>query len=89
MIGTSDILIIAAISTMTVILTIIGVQLILVLRDLRRLLEKANNIVGELEKVGMSFSHGYGEVVGFLSGAKNIFSVIDLINRKKRKHERK
>lgn len=89
MIETSQILIIVAISAMTVILTIIGIQLIFVLADLRKLLVRVNKIVLEFERVGMSLNHGFGEVSGFLSGVKNLFFVFDLLSKKKKKNHDK
>lgn len=89
MIETSQIFLIAAIAITSVILTIIGVQLIFVLYDLRKLLSKANAIVDELEKVGMNLNHGYSEITGFLSGIKNLFFIVDLLNKKKKKKDGK
>ncbi|MFN3967022.1 MAG: threonine--tRNA ligase, partial [Endomicrobiia bacterium] len=49
---TSQIILISAITVMTVILTVVGIQLIFVLKELRTFLGKANNIIEELEKKG-------------------------------------
>lgn len=90
MIDTSQILIVAAITVMTVILTVIGVQLIFVLRDVRVLLEKVNGIVAEVEKIGLNIGQGYSEVMGFVSGVKNVFLLTDyLAQKKKKKNDKK
>jgi len=85
MIDTSQIILISAITVMTVILTVVGIQLIFVLKELRTFLGKANNIIEELEKIGVSAGHGYSEIVGFFSGLKKFFSVIDLLANKRAK----
>lgn len=90
MVDPSQIFIVAAITIMTVILSILGVQLIFVLRDLRVLMSRVNNIVGELEKIGLNIGHGYTEAMGFVSGVKNLFMLTDYIaEKKKKKHDKK
>ena len=77
-----------ALAISTVILVIIGIQLILVLRDLRKILRKITSVVEALEKFGLSLEHGFSEVYGFLAGLKTIFKVIDLIHKKKNGKEK-
>ncbi len=84
MVDTTQVLLIASITVMTVILTIIGIQLIFVLRDFRSLLTKVNNIVDELEKVGMNVGSGFSEVMGFVSSFKKLFFIVDLLAKKKK-----
>lgn len=85
MVDPTQILLISAITVMTVLLTILGIQLLFVLKDLRRLLTKTNKIIDQLEKVGVSFGQGYSEIVGFFSGLKHLLSVLDLLAKKKKK----
>jgi hypothetical protein len=90
MLDTTQILIVAAITVMTVILTIIGVQLIFVLKDVRQMLTRINAIVSEVEKIGLNIGSSYSELTGFVAGIKNIFLVTDfLANRKGKKHDKK
>ena len=90
MVDPSQIFVVAAITIMTVLLSILGVQLIFVLRDLRILLTKVNNIIDEFEKIGFSIGHGYTEAMGFISGIKNLFMLTDYISsRKKKKNDKK
>jgi len=85
MLDTSQILVVAAITIMTVTLTIIGVQLIFVLKELSVLLRRINNIVEEVEKIGFNIGHSYSEMMGFVSGVKNLFLLTDFLARKKKK----
>lgn len=87
MTDTTQLLLIAAITVMTVLLTIIGIQLIFVLRDVRTMLSKFNTIAEEFEKVGLDISHGYSEIMGFAASFKKLFFVIDLLSKKK-KHKK-
>ncbi len=80
-------MLIAAITIMTVILTIVGVQLIFILKDARILLQRINSIVEEFEKIGLSMGQGYSEILHFVSGFKKVFYFMDLLS-KKRKHKK-
>lgn len=84
MIDTSQILIIAAITVMTVLLTVIGIQLIFILRDIRDILKKVKNITNEFESLGFGISGSFGEVLGFFAGAKKLFEVIDHVTKTKK-----
>lgn len=84
MIDPGQVLIISAITVMTVLLTILGVQLIFVLRELHQTLGRINKIVFEFEKIGSSISHGYSEVTGFVTGIKKIFDVVEFAAKNKK-----
>lgn len=81
----TQILFTAAITVMTVILTIIGVQLIVVLREVRTLLSRVNTITAEFEKIGANFGQGYSDIVGFFTGLKTVFHIINIATKKKHK----
>lgn len=86
MLDSSQILIVAAIAIMTAILTIVGIQLILVMKDVRRLLNRVNGIIDGVEKIGFNITHGSAEIIGFITGFKKLLSVIDSASeRSKRK----
>lgn len=77
-----------ALGISTVILVIIGIQLILVLRDLRQILKKLTLVFEALEKFGLSLEHGFSEIYGFLAGFKTIFKIVDLFHKKKNGKEK-
>ena len=81
----TQILLTAAITVMTVILTIIGIQLIVVLREARTLLGRVNTITSELEKIGTNFGQGYSDIIGFFSGLKSVFHILNMVTKKKHK----
>ena len=80
---TTQLLLTVVLTVTTVLLVVIGIQLIFIFKDLRHLLKKANNIVDELEKVGLSFEHGFTEITGFFSGIKTIFHIVNTLQNKK------
>lgn len=83
----TQIIFISAITIMTLVLTVVGIQLIFILKELRTFLIKANNIIKELEKLGGSISNGYSEIIGFFYGLRNLFKILDLISKKKDKND--
>ena len=79
---TTQILLTIILSLSTIILVIIGIQLIFILNDLRKLLKKASSIIEGFEKIGLSFEHGLEEISGFLSGFKFLLKFFDILNKK-------
>lgn len=80
---TTQFLLTIVLSITTVLLIIIGIQLIFVLREVRKALKKVNHIVEGVEKLGLSVEQGVGEFKGFLTGIKAISKIVDLIHAKK------
>lgn len=84
MIDTSQILIVAAITVMTVLVTVLGIQLIFIFRDLRQILKRVNTFTSELEKVGINLSGSYTEIIGFVGSIKRLMSIIDYASERKK-----
>jgi len=80
---TTQLLLTVVLTVTTVLLVVVGIQLIFVLKEARKTLQKVNGIIGNFEKVGLSVEHTFSELTGFVSGLKTIFKVIDLIHAKK------
>lgn len=81
----AQILIIAAITIMTIVLSIVGVQLVLLLKDLRQTAQRVNRFGMELEKIGVGFSGGVAEVLGFVMSIKKVVKALDIAGQSKRK----
>lgn len=81
-----QVLIIAAISIMTIILTIIGIQLILILRDFQKMMNRVHAVSATLEKFGLHIASGTSELLGFISGMKNVLTAVDVITDKHKKN---
>ena len=82
-------LIIAAITVMTIILAIIGIQVIFILKDLRKIMKRTDNILGKFEKIGLNMENGYGEIEGFIKGIKKLFVVVEHLSESRRKKDAK
>lgn len=91
MVDTSQILIAAAITVMTVVLTVVGIQLILTLKDIRKLIVRVDTILAQIERAGFNITHGYGEILGFITGIKKLLSAVDHVSKKAstKKHAKK
>lgn len=70
----------------TILLIVIGIQLIFVLREVRKTIAKANKIVEGFESLGGGLQNGLSEVTGFVHGVKTFMKVVDVaINKKNEK----
>lgn len=79
---TIQILMIIVLSITTVLLTVVGIQLFLVLKSLRKTLDNANKIINGFDTIGMGLKHGLGEATGFINGFKTILKIVDLYKKK-------
>jgi hypothetical protein len=80
---TTQLLLTVVLSVTTILLVIVGIQLIFVLKELRITIKKVNGIISGLEKIGLSVEHGFGEMTGFITGFKTIFKMVDILHSKK------
>jgi len=80
---TTQLLLTVVLTVTTILLVIVGIQLIFVLKEVRKIVKKINSIIEGFEKVGGSVEHGFSEILGFFSGIKTIFKVVDVIHSKK------
>lgn len=79
---TIQILLIIVLSITTVLLTVVGIQLFLVLRAVNKTLQNVNKIVNGFDAIGIGLKHGLGEATGFINGFKTIIKIVDLYKKK-------
>ncbi len=79
----TQLLLTVVLSVTTILLIVVGLQLIFFLRELRKIMMKVHHVIDAFEKVGSSLDHGLGEMYGFMSGLKTIFKVIDIFHKKR------
>ncbi len=84
----NEIAIVAAVTVTTVIFTVVGIQLILILRDVRVIVKKMTQLTSHLESFGMNMTSGYSEAIGFLVGFKKIFRALELVAEKNDKRKK-
>lgn len=80
---TTQLLLTVVLTLSTILLIVIGIQLIFVLRELRKTLHGVNRIVDGFESLGTSLDSGLAEVTGFMNGAKTLFKVLEFVTGKK------
>lgn len=80
---TTQLLLTIVLSLSTLLLIVIGVQLIFVLKELRQTLRNINKIAEGFESIGGGLNHGLSEVTGFINGAKTFLKIVDVIGGKK------
>ena len=74
---TTQLLLTIILSLTTLLLVVVGIQLIFVLREVRRTLMNVNRIVNGFDSFGSGLDHGLQEVVGFLNGFKTIMKIVE------------
>ncbi len=84
---TTQILLAVTLSVTTIFLVIVGIQVVLLLREIRETLRRTNNIIEGFERVGMGVESGFNEVVGFFSGIKSVFRILDTFKKKRDEKE--
>ncbi len=82
---TTQLLLTIVLSLSTCLLIIIGVQLIFVLRELKKTLHSVNRIVEGFDSLGAGLDHGLSEVAGFMNGFKALLKIVDVVHKKHEK----
>lgn len=75
---TIQILLLIVLVISTIFLTVVGIQLTIVLFELRKTLNNVNKIIKGFDNIGVGLQHGIGEATGFINGFKTLLKVIDL-----------
>ena len=80
---TTQLLLTIVLSLSTLLLIAIGIQLIFVLKEIRKTLNNVNKIIEGFESLGVGLQSGLSEVTGFMNGFKMLLKVADFALRKK------
>ncbi len=81
---TIQIVLIIVLAVSAVIMTVVGIQLVFILYQMRHILSQAHKIIKGFDSVGTGLQHGLGELTGFVNGFKTIMKIIDLYNNRKK-----
>lgn len=87
MTDTTQALLIGVITVLTIILTIIGVQIIYILKEFRKTVEKINKILTDAGKASEKMSNSLAEIAGITSGIKAVLGIFNLFSRRRKKKE--
>ncbi len=85
---TVQVVIIAALSISTILLTIIGLQLIFLLKDLRTLIRRAEYITSGFAHLTRKISDSLTEADTLVNGAKFIMQLVSKFTSSKKKHDK-
>lgn len=80
---TTQLLLTIVLTISTIFSVIIGIQLIFILKELRKTLKNINKIVDGFDSLGVGLDHGMAEIVGFFNGFKVILKTFDFLTHKK------
>lgn len=78
-----QILLIITLGTTTVFSVIVGIQLILVLKEFKQTLQTINKITAGFESIGVGIEKGFEEISGFMNGFKALFKLFEIISPKR------
>lgn len=81
MLDATQTLLVAVITTLTILLTIIGVQVVQILKELKKTLEKVNHILDESGKIVTSISQPIEGASDFVRGLKKGANILNLLSR--------
>ena len=91
MIEPAQILLIIVVSTLTVLLTIIGIQVFFILQEFRRTIQKMNKILDDASLISESVAKPISKISGSLVGLSGVTGVLSLLaslkNKKNKKQE--
>ncbi|MBI1862747.1 hypothetical protein HYS00_01365 [Candidatus Microgenomates bacterium] len=79
----TQIFLVITLAVTTIVLIFVGYQVFLVLREMKNILVRMNNVVGGLERMSTSVESGFNEVAGFVGGAKSVFKILEIIKNRK------
>lgn len=84
---TTQILLVIVITVLTILLSVIGVQVVLILNEFRKTIEKVNKIIEDAGTVTGGISHTLTGMGGLVEGLKTGLSVVHWFDRKKKEKE--
>ena len=81
---TIQILLIIVLSISTILLTVVGIQIVMILQNIKKVLTRTNKIIDGFDAIGTGLKHGIGEATGFINGFKTIMKIVDLYKGNKK-----
>lgn len=81
MLDPTQTLLVAVITTLTILLTIIGIQVVQILKEVKKTLEKVNGMLDKSDHLLTSIAEPLEEMSDFFSGLKKGAGVLTLLSR--------
>lgn len=84
MVETWQILLVAVVTILTILLTVVGVQVVYILKGVREVLKKTNNILDNASEMTKTVASSFGSVAGFGAGLKAAMKFVSLFKKKEK-----
>jgi len=79
MVDLSQVLLLIVITTLTILLSVIGIQIVYILREVRRSLEKINKMLDDAGMITESIAHPIAGLGGMVDGVRSAVKAIEAI----------
>lgn len=80
---TAQIVLVSVITVLTIVLALVGLQLVFILRSVRSTISRVNGVLDDARNVTSKFSHSTDSLSGALVGLKAVLSLISSVQHKK------
>ncbi len=87
MTDTTQILLISVITVLTILLTVIGIQVVYILKEFRKSIEKVNKILDDAGIASNAMAKSIAGFSGISSGLKAVLSIFSSFRKDKEKDE--
>lgn len=89
MVDPTQILIIVIVSSLTILLIVIGIQIVFILQEVRKSFQKINKMLDDAAVVTGTFSKSVTNLSGFTSGLSGFLQFFRIFTRKKEEKDAK
>lgn len=83
----TQILLFAVISVLTIIMVVIGYQVFMILGEIRKMLQKFNKVVDSTVNMSTSLSKSLTNINGFTQGVKTVMGIFNVFRKKDKSGE--
>ncbi len=83
----TQILLFAVISVLTIIMVVIGYQVFMILGEIRKMLQKFNKVVDSTVNMSTSLSKSLTNINGFTEGVKTVMGIFNVFRKKDKSGE--
>jgi len=80
---TAQIVLVSVITVLTIVLALVGLQLVFIFRSVRSTISRVNGVLDDARNVTSKFSHSTDSLSGALVGLKAVLSLISSVQHKK------
>ena len=88
MIDTTQLLLIAVVTVLTVLLTIIGVQVFFILKEIKRTIEKMNKMLDDAGLISESIARPIASLSSSITGVSGIAGLLGWLSQRKKKSKK-